>query len=259
HRFGSDHARRHRGGRARIDGGTGRLRRGPRRGPRRRSGLSLPDGRSDSRSRTRRLVHLAPRREDSSLERSRPTPFGALTMSELRGIGGDLEAPLETFTVPSYVIDPTGVIRWINPAARRLVGDVRGRQFTSVVAPDDTRRARETFARKIVGSARVTDAQVVLVDADGGRIQVDVSSCVLMDGHRLVGVFGQISDVEEEPADPLPPHLTPRQTEVLRLLKRGRSTEQIAQELHLSTETVRNHVRHLLRALGVHTRLEAVA
>jgi DNA-binding NarL/FixJ family response regulator len=27
----------------------------------------------------------------------------------------------------------------------------------------------------------------------------------------------------------------------------------------LSTETVRNHVRHLLRALGVHTRLEAVA
>ena len=57
----------------------------------------------------------------------------------------------------------------------------------------------------------------------------------------------------------LPPHLTPRQTEVLRLLQKGYSTGQIAQELHLSTETVRNHVRHLLRALGVHTRLEAVA
>jgi PAS domain S-box-containing protein len=180
-------------------------------------------------------------------------------MSELRGIGGDLQTALETVNVPSYVIDPTGVIRWINPAAQRLVGDVRGRQFTSVVAPEDTRRAREHFARKIVGSDRVTDAQVVLVDVDGGRVQVDVSSCALMDGHRLVGVFGQISDVEEEPDDPSPPHLTPRQTEVLRLLKRGRSTEQIAQELHLSTETVRNHVRHLLRALGVHTRLEAVA
>ena len=178
---------------------------------RRRSGLSLPHGRSDSRARARSLVHLAPRREDSSLERSCPTPFGALTMSELRGIGGDLEAALETVNVPSYVIDPTGVIRWINPAARRLVGDVRGRQFTSVVAPEDTRRAREHFARKIVGSARVTDAQVVLVDADGGRVQVDVSSCVLMDGHRLVGVFGQISDVEEEPDDPLSAssHATP--------------------------------------------------
>jgi DNA-binding NarL/FixJ family response regulator len=46
---------------------------------------------------------------------------------------------------------------------------------------------------------------------------------------------------------------------VLRLLQRGRSTEQIAAELHLSTETVRNHVRQLLKALGVRSRLEAVA
>jgi PAS domain S-box-containing protein len=180
-------------------------------------------------------------------------------VSELREIGGDIERALETVNVPSYVIDPTGIIRWINPAARRLVGDVRGRQFTSVVAHEDTRRAREHFARKIAGTAQVTDAQVVLVDPDGGRVQVDISSCPLMQGHRVIGVFGQMSDIEEQPDDPLPPHLTPRQTEVLRLLKRGRSTEQIAQELHLSTETVRNHVRHLLRALGVHTRLEAVA
>jgi DNA-binding NarL/FixJ family response regulator len=53
--------------------------------------------------------------------------------------------------------------------------------------------------------------------------------------------------------------LTPRQSEVLRLLMRGRSTSQIAEELHLSVETVRNHIRRLMRALGVHTRLEAVA
>jgi DNA-binding NarL/FixJ family response regulator len=46
---------------------------------------------------------------------------------------------------------------------------------------------------------------------------------------------------------------------VLRLLEQGRSNKQIAQELHLSTETVKNHVRHLLRALGVNSRLEAVA
>ena len=180
-------------------------------------------------------------------------------MSELRGIGGDVEAALETVNVPSYVIDPTGIIRWINPAARRLVGDVRGRQFTSVVAHEDSRRAREHFARKIHGTAQVTDAQVVLVNPDGGRLQVEISSCPLRPGHRGIGVFGQRSAVEDEPDDSLPPHLTPRQAEVLRLLKRGRSTEQIAQELHLSTETVRNHVRHLLRALGVHTRLEAVA
>ena len=53
--------------------------------------------------------------------------------------------------------------------------------------------------------------------------------------------------------------LTPRQAEVLRLLERGRSTTQIAEELGLSRETVRNHVRHLLRAVGASSRLEAVA
>jgi DNA-binding NarL/FixJ family response regulator len=29
--------------------------------------------------------------------------------------------------------------------------------------------------------------------------------------------------------------------------------------LHLSKETVRNHIRHVLAALGAHSRLEAVA
>ena len=75
----------------------------------------------------------------------------------------------------------------------------------------------------------------------------------------MVGVFGQVSNVLEEPiAHPELP-LTPRQAEVLKLLERGRSTTQIAEELHVSRETVRNHVRHLLHALGATSRLEAVA
>jgi DNA-binding NarL/FixJ family response regulator len=64
---------------------------------------------------------------------------------------------------------------------------------------------------------------------------------------------------DDDPPRPPHPHLTPRQAEVLRLLEFGRSTEQIAHELHLSTETVRNHIRHILRALNAHSRLEAVA
>jgi PAS domain S-box-containing protein len=180
-------------------------------------------------------------------------------MLGLATIGGDMNEALEGVSVPSYAIDTTGVIRWINPAAERLVGDVRGRQFTSVVVAEDTRRAREQFARKIAGTAKVTDAEVTLRGADGDRISVDISSVPLTDGHRCVGVFGQCSDVEEVAEHPVPHHLTPRQSEVLRLLVRGYSTHQIARELHLSPETVRNHIRHLLRALGVHTRLEAVA
>jgi PAS domain S-box-containing protein len=181
-------------------------------------------------------------------------------MSSLGGVGGDLAEAIEDVSVPSYVIDPSGVIRWINPAAERLVGDARGRQFTSVVAPEDVRRARDHFARKIAGTERVTDAKVVLVAEDGSRIQCDISSVPLTEGHRIVGVFGQVSDVEDAAeARSALAALTPRQDDVLRMLERGWSTEQMARELHLSPETVRNHIRRLLRALGVHTRLEAVA
>ncbi len=180
-------------------------------------------------------------------------------MSDLHAVPGDFRTALETVSVPSYAIDASGIIRWLNPAAIKLVGDARGRQLTSVVAPEEARRVRESFTRKIIGTEKVTDAEVVLLESSGERVQVEISSVPLVEGHRIVGVFGQIVGVETESLPPPPPHLTPRQTEVLRLLQRGASTNQIAQELHLSTETVRNHVRHLLRALGVHTRLEAVA
>jgi PAS domain S-box-containing protein len=170
-----------------------------------------------------------------------------------------LEGVLEHVNVPSYVIDRAGVIRWLNPAARALVGDVVGRQFTSVVSSEDTRRARELFARKILGGTEVTDAGVVLVGSDGGRVAVEISSVPLVRGEHVVGVFGQVSDVVEEPHAHPDLDLTPRQAEVLELLERGRSTRQIADELQISMETVRNHVRHVLRAVGAHSRLEAVA
>ena len=180
-------------------------------------------------------------------------------MTHLHSIGGDVEEALEEINVPSYVIDPAGVIRWLNPAALRLVGDVRGRQFTSIVSPEETRRSREVFARNIAHPGEAHDSQVVVLSANGERVGIELSSVTLVEGHRVVGVFGQVSDVNKQPPRSTHPHLTPRQTEVLRLLEHGRSTHDIARELHLSVETVRNHVRHILRALGVHSRLEAVA
>jgi PAS domain S-box-containing protein len=190
---------------------------------------------------------------------SQPDGGMARVVSTAHEIPGDVGKALDAISVPTYVVDADGVIRWINPAARRLVGDVRGHQVTSVVAPEERLRARKHFTRKIAGTEKVTDTEVVILGADGGRVKVEISSVPLMQEHRIVGVFGQVVDVAEVRVDAPPPHLTPRQGEVLRLLQRGASTEQIARELHVSKETVRNHIRHLLRALGVHTRLEAVA
>jgi DNA-binding CsgD family transcriptional regulator len=174
-------------------------------------------------------------------------------------LGGDVEQALTGIPVPSYVLDTAGIVRWINPAAERLLGDVRGRHFTSVVGIEERTRARELFARKVLGTTSATEATSVLVSTGGARLVLDVSAVPLKDGERIVGVFGLLSgDAEGEPSTP-PAHLTPRQAEVLLLLEQGRSTKQIAQELHLSPETVKNHVRNLLRALGVNSRLEAVA
>jgi DNA-binding CsgD family transcriptional regulator len=175
------------------------------------------------------------------------------------GVGGDVERALHGVGVPSYVLDKTGVVRWMNAAAERLVGNVRGRHFTSVVAPEDTRRARESFSRKVLGTVRATDTSAVLVSTAGRRVAVEISSVALMRGERVVGVFRLFEGRPEMKPTAPHPHLTPRLVEVLRLLEQGHSTKQIANELHLSPETVRNHIRRLFRALGVHSRLEAVA
>ncbi len=174
-------------------------------------------------------------------------------------VGGDVERALNSVGVPSYVLDTSGVVRWLNPAAERLVGDVRGRHFTSVVAPEDSRRARELFSRKVLGTSPATDATGVLVSTGGARVAVEISAVPLMNGERVVGVFGLFEGHPGDTSTAPHPHLTPRQVEVLHLLEQGRSTKQIAAELHLTTETVRNHIRRLFRALDVNSRLEAVA
>src|SRR5436309_10741098 len=101
---------------------------------------------------------------DRTSSRSRRKVAG---MSELESLGGEIEDAIERVRVPAYVIDRYGIIRWLNPAARKLVGDVRGRQLTSVVAPDETRRAREIFARNLIGPASGSDNKAVVMDANG--------------------------------------------------------------------------------------------
>jgi hypothetical protein len=77
-----------------------------------------------------------------------------------------------------------------------------------------------------------TEATAHLVSTAGKRVSVEISAVPLKDGERVVGVFGLIEGrLDDTPTAP-PPHLTPRQVEVLRLPEQGRSTKQIAAELH---------------------------
>jgi PAS domain S-box-containing protein len=53
--------------------------------------------------------------------------------------------------------------------------------------------------------------------------------------------------------------LTRRELEILRLMTSGANTKTMAERLHVSPATVRNHVQNIFGKLGVHSRLEAVA
>jgi PAS domain S-box-containing protein len=53
--------------------------------------------------------------------------------------------------------------------------------------------------------------------------------------------------------------LTRRELEILRLMAGGANTKVLAERLHVSPATVRNHAQNIFAKLGVHSRLEAVA
>jgi DNA-binding NarL/FixJ family response regulator len=62
----------------------------------------------------------------------------------------------------------------------------------------------------------------------------------------------------EETTESFPPGLlTPRETEVLRLLALGWTNRQIAQELSIALSTVKNHVQHIIAKLDVSDRTQA--
>jgi DNA-binding CsgD family transcriptional regulator len=53
--------------------------------------------------------------------------------------------------------------------------------------------------------------------------------------------------------------LTPRELEVVAMLAEGETNARIAQRLVVSEDTVKSHVKHILRKLGVHNRSQAVS
>jgi PAS domain S-box-containing protein len=169
-----------------------------------------------------------------------------------------LQSTLRRVNVPSFIGDADGRILWLNDAAKDAFGNRAGDLYTTVVAPEYVERVAAEIDRLRSG-ATSRDYEIDVILRDGRRRRVEVSSVPIEGNAVFHGVFGVVLRPGARPSAPAESPLTPRQQQVLELLVSGQSTRQIAESLHLSRETVRNHVRDLLRALGAHSRIEALA
>jgi DNA-binding NarL/FixJ family response regulator len=93
-------------------------------------------------------------------------------------------------------------------------------------------------------------AQAVRVVADGQSL-ISPSMAV-----KLIDEFKQMSRPDRGQVPGF--RLTERELEVLRLVAKGHNNREIARQLFISENTVKNHVRNLLEKLQLHSRMEAV-
>ena len=75
---------------------------------------------------------------------------------------------------------------------------------------------------------------------------------------KLLSEFTNLAKKADERQALPTPRLTERELEVLKLVAQGMSNREIAGELYISENTVKNHVRNILEKLHLHSRMEAV-
>jgi PAS domain S-box-containing protein len=181
------------------------------------------------------------------------------------------------------------IVDW-NKSAERLLGhsssDVIGRQCFEVLDGKDIFGNRFCHERCAIRSMirrheSLNHWQLNYRTASSERINVSVSA-VVVNGNKpsdyvVVHVLNPLANLDresmlgipdkhgnrfllDEPAEEgsCPMELTARETEVLRLLVAGSTTQKIVCRLCISEETVRTHIRNILNKLDVHSRLEAV-
>jgi DNA-binding NarL/FixJ family response regulator len=75
---------------------------------------------------------------------------------------------------------------------------------------------------------------------------------------KLLTEFASMIKKNDEREQVPAPRLTERELEVLKLVAKGLNNRDIAKELFISENTVKNHIRNILEKLQLHSRMEAV-
>jgi PAS domain S-box-containing protein len=167
------------------------------------------------------------------------------------------------------LVDDQRRIVELNDPALALVARSRaeliGTSIVEVIDPSEraeSAREWQVFLR----SGEYTGARDLL-RADGSKVPIDFAArLAAVDGRRLA-IYVMLAQNGSSPSHVAPRArarssarpLTRREREVVTLIAMGLETNEIAQELHVSPETVRTHVRNAMAKLGAHTRAQLVA
>lgn len=140
---------------------------------------------------------------------------------------------------------------------RQLLNARRGLKLVAIATEDDVALLAKAVAEgfrgwvpKDVGIASLLD---VIYSVDEGETQIP--SHLL---GRLLTHLTEESESKRAAQEPLS-GLTAREQQVLAAMVRGLSRPEIAEQLDISSNTVRTHMQNILNKLGVHSSLAAVA
>jgi DNA-binding NarL/FixJ family response regulator len=106
------------------------------------------------------------------------------------------------------------------------------------------------YLLKEISSDEVAEA-VRSVHAGHSRISPAMAS-------KLLSEFQSMTKRADDRQPLAPPRLTDRELQVLRLVAKGMGNRDIAKDLYISENTVKNHIRNILEKLQLHSRMEAV-
>jgi DNA-binding NarL/FixJ family response regulator len=137
----------------------------------------------------------------------------------------------------------------------------------AAAAPDVTllvltasRDNEDVLGALVAGASGYLLKDEAIEDIVTGVVRAAVAGETLISPRIAALVVGRLRELTPEPlpepASPRPA-LSPRETEVLRLIAAGRDNPDIARELVISQSTVKRHVEAILAKLGVENRVQA--
>lgn len=156
-------------------------------------------------------------------------------------VGRMAQAAVDVAGMGVVVLDRQGRLAWRSPQAALWLEQAFSASAATAAAW--LQSARHQSAQQVLG-------QGSLVAQDVGEVGIGERMLVLRLGHDSLRASTQrLQDAA----------LTPRETEVLGWLAKGKTNRDIAQILGMSPRTVNKHLEHVFEKLGVETRAAAAA